>query len=141
MSLWSLFFSLQVVVAPILLGSYLESTFPAAVNTAIPFAPLFAVLASSLLACRFSYLCIFDLLNLFNSFQMLCLCLSLSYTLFYSGTSIFSENVIRLKASMASVSLTSDLSILQCTQTILSGELGAVILSVLLLHFAGFFVG
>lgn len=43
----------QVVVAPILLGSYMQSKFPDAVKTVIPFAPLFAVLASSLLACRF----------------------------------------------------------------------------------------
>ncbi|KAF2319957.1 hypothetical protein GH714_021013 [Hevea brasiliensis] len=35
--------TLQVVVAPILLGSYLQSKFPAAVKAVIPFAPLFAV--------------------------------------------------------------------------------------------------
>ncbi|KAH7543634.1 sodium/pyruvate cotransporter BASS2, chloroplastic [Ziziphus jujuba] len=98
--------TLQVVVAPILLGSYLENAFPAAVKSVIPFAPLLAVLASSLLAC-----------------------------------SVFSENVVRLQASMVSTSLTSDLSLMQSAQTILTGELGAVILSVLLLHFAGFFVG
>ncbi|OWM79335.1 hypothetical protein CDL15_Pgr003508 [Punica granatum] len=45
--------TLQVVVAPILLGSYLQSTFPRAVEAVIPFAPLFAVLLSSLLACSY----------------------------------------------------------------------------------------
>lgn len=40
-----------MVVAPILLGSYVQSAFPAAVKIVMPFAPLFAVLASSLLAC------------------------------------------------------------------------------------------
>lgn len=40
-------------MAPILLGSYLQSAFPGAVKLVTPFAPLFAVLASSLLACRF----------------------------------------------------------------------------------------
>ncbi|KAL0454467.1 UNVERIFIED_CONTAM: Sodium/pyruvate cotransporter BASS2, chloroplastic [Sesamum latifolium] len=43
--------TLQVVVAPILLGSYLQSTFPEAVKLMTPFAPLIAVLSSSLLAC------------------------------------------------------------------------------------------
>ncbi|CAL2280001.1 unnamed protein product [Prunus armeniaca] len=57
--------TMQVVVAPILLGSYMQSAFPAVVKIVIPFAPLFAVLAASLLAC-----------------------------------SVFSENVVRLKASM-----------------------------------------
>lgn len=56
--------SLQVVVAPILLGSYLENAFPAAVKSVIPFAPLLAVLASSLLACRFCYLSTFDWIEL-----------------------------------------------------------------------------
>lgn len=46
----------QVVVAPILLGSYMQSKFPAVVKAVIPFAPLFAVLTSSLLACRFDLL-------------------------------------------------------------------------------------
>lgn len=41
-----------MVVTPILLGSYLQSTFPKAVKLVTPFAPLVAVLASSLLACR-----------------------------------------------------------------------------------------
>ncbi|KAJ0038973.1 hypothetical protein Pint_23242 [Pistacia integerrima] len=41
--------TLQVVVAPILLGSYMQSTFPYAVKVLTPFAPLFPVLASSLL--------------------------------------------------------------------------------------------
>nr|KJB77947.1 hypothetical protein B456_012G169500 [Gossypium raimondii] len=44
--------TLQVVVAPVLLGSYLQSTFPLVVKMITPFAPLFAVLLSSLLACR-----------------------------------------------------------------------------------------
>ncbi|XP_009627623.1 probable sodium/metabolite cotransporter BASS1, chloroplastic isoform X1 [Nicotiana tomentosiformis] len=43
--------TLQVVVAPILLGSYLQSKFPRAVKIVTPFAPLLAVLTSSLLAC------------------------------------------------------------------------------------------
>ncbi|KAK4784004.1 hypothetical protein SAY86_018372 [Trapa natans] len=42
--------TLQVVVAPILLGSYLQRAFPQAVEAVVPFAPLFAVLLSSLLA-------------------------------------------------------------------------------------------
>ncbi|XP_002263202.1 probable sodium/metabolite cotransporter BASS2, chloroplastic [Vitis vinifera] len=98
--------TLQVVVGPILLGSYIQSRFPELVKAVTPFAPLFAVLASSLLAC-----------------------------------SVFSENVVRLKSSMVSASLASDVSPLLCIQSLLSGELGLVILSVLLLHFAGFFVG
>ncbi|KAF8404196.1 hypothetical protein HHK36_009079 [Tetracentron sinense] len=93
--------TLQVVVAPILLGSYIQSTFPAAVKFITPLSPLLAVLASSLLAC-----------------------------------SVFSENVVRLKSSMISASLSSDLSPLHRFQEILSGELGVIILSVLLLHFA-----
>ncbi|XP_062083837.1 sodium/pyruvate cotransporter BASS2, chloroplastic-like [Humulus lupulus] len=98
--------TLQVVVAPILFGSYLQSTFPGVVKAVTPFAPLFAVLAASLLAC-----------------------------------SVFSENVIRLKSSFLSASLTSDMSLMDRLNVLLSGELGAVILSVLLLHFLGFFVG
>ncbi|KAK4605306.1 hypothetical protein RGQ29_013395 [Quercus rubra] len=43
--------TLQVVVVPILLGAYIQSAFPAVVKIVTPFAPLFAVLASSLLAC------------------------------------------------------------------------------------------
>ncbi|XP_042463765.1 probable sodium/metabolite cotransporter BASS1, chloroplastic [Zingiber officinale] len=42
--------TLQVVLAPILLGSYLQSAFPTAVKAVIPYAPLAAVLTSSLLA-------------------------------------------------------------------------------------------
>lgn len=45
--------SLQVVVLPILLGSYMQSKFPKAVKLVTPFSPLFTVLAASLLACRF----------------------------------------------------------------------------------------
>ncbi|KAM7478818.1 hypothetical protein LguiA_027031 [Lonicera macranthoides] len=98
--------TLQVVVAPILVGSYLQSSFPKAVKLATPFAPLVAVLTSSLLAC-----------------------------------SVFSENVVRLKSSIIASSLSADPSPLVRAQALFSSELGAVILSVLLLHFAGFFVG
>ncbi|XP_024960320.1 probable sodium/metabolite cotransporter BASS2, chloroplastic [Cynara cardunculus var. scolymus] len=98
--------TMQVVVAPVLLGSYLQSTFPKAVKTALPFAPLLAVLTSSLLAC-----------------------------------SVFSENVARLKSSMVLTSLSSDISPLVYAQAFLSSEMGMIVLSVLLLHFAGFFVG
>ncbi|KAG1369871.1 putative sodium/metabolite cotransporter BASS2, chloroplastic [Cocos nucifera] len=42
--------TLQVVVAPILLGSCMQSKFPAITKVITPFAPLLAVLASSLLA-------------------------------------------------------------------------------------------
>ncbi|XP_076947452.1 putative sodium/metabolite cotransporter BASS2, chloroplastic [Bidens hawaiensis] len=95
--------TMQVVVAPVLAGSYLQSTFPWAVKTALPFAPLFAVLASSLLAC-----------------------------------SVFSENVGRLKSLIALTSISSDISPLRA---FFSSEMGMVVLSVLLLNFAGFFVG
>lgn len=98
--------TLQVVVAPILLGSYMQSKIPAAVKTVTPFVPLFAVLASSLLAC-----------------------------------SVFSENVVRLKSSMVAASLPSDASLILRIQSIFSGEMGTIILAVLLLHLAGFFVG
>ncbi|XP_010242296.1 PREDICTED: probable sodium/metabolite cotransporter BASS2, chloroplastic isoform X1 [Nelumbo nucifera] len=98
--------TLQVVVAPILLGSYMQSTFPAAVKVVTPFAPLFAVLSSSLLAC-----------------------------------SVFSENVVRLKASIVGASVASDQSPIFRFQQMLSGDFGIIILSVLLLHFTGFFVG
>ncbi|KAL3515708.1 hypothetical protein ACH5RR_022610 [Cinchona calisaya] len=98
--------TLQVVVAPILIGSSLQSIWPGVVKFITPFAPLLAVLASSLLAC-----------------------------------SVFSENVIRLKSSMVSASLLSGLPLLPRAQAILSSELGIIILSVLMLHFAGFFVG
>ncbi|XP_056163346.1 probable sodium/metabolite cotransporter BASS1, chloroplastic isoform X2 [Syzygium oleosum] len=98
--------TLQVVVAPILLGSYFQSAFPGVVKVVTPFAPLFAVLACSLLAC-----------------------------------SVFSENVVRLKSSLLGASSGRDLSMFAHVQAIVSGELGLVILSVLLLHSAGFFVG
>ncbi|TYJ40852.1 hypothetical protein E1A91_A04G170500v1 [Gossypium mustelinum] len=98
--------TLQVVVAPVLLGSYLQSTFPLVVKMITPFAPLFAVLLSSLLAC-----------------------------------SIFSGNVVRFKSSIVNASLASDASLVSRLQSLLSGDLGAVILSVMLLHFTGFFVG
>ncbi|KAH1040572.1 hypothetical protein J1N35_042315 [Gossypium stocksii] len=98
--------TLQVVVAPVLLGSYLQSTFPLVVKMITPFAPLFAVLLSSLLAC-----------------------------------SVFSGNVVRFKSSIGNASLPSDASLVSRLQSLLSGDLGAVILSVMLLHFTGFFVG
>lgn len=98
--------TLQVVVAPILLGSYLQSKFPRAVKVVAPFAPLLAVLTSSLLAC-----------------------------------SVFSENVVRLRSSMVGMSVSSDLSLFNRVQAIFASEFGAVVASVLLLHFAGFFVG
>ncbi|KAG8364057.1 hypothetical protein BUALT_Bualt19G0086500 [Buddleja alternifolia] len=86
--------------------STLQSTFPEAVKAVTPFAPLVAVLSSSLLAC-----------------------------------SVFSENVIRLKSSAFGASLSSDPFTLVRARAMLSSELGVVVLSVLLLHFAGFFVG
>ncbi|XP_012458572.1 probable sodium/metabolite cotransporter BASS1, chloroplastic [Gossypium raimondii] len=98
--------TLQVVVAPVLLGSYLQSTFPLVVKMITPFAPLFAVLLSSLLAC-----------------------------------SVFSGNVVRFNSSIVNASLVSDASLVSRLQSLLSGGLGAVILSVMLLHFTGFFVG
>ncbi|KAK9077066.1 hypothetical protein SSX86_005401 [Deinandra increscens subsp. villosa] len=98
--------TLQVVVAPVLLGSYLQSTFPWAVKAALPFAPLLAVLTASLLAC-----------------------------------SVLSENVGLLKSSMVLTSLSSDTSPLLYARAFFSSEVGMVVVAVLLLHFAGFFVG
>ncbi|KAH9625554.1 hypothetical protein KSS87_023451 [Heliosperma pusillum] len=98
--------TMQVVVAPILLGLCFQNTVPAAVKVVTPFAPLFAVLTSSLLAC-----------------------------------SVFSENVVRLRTSALSLQLTSNVALYDQLQAILSSELGVTILSVLLLHFAGFFLG
>ncbi|KAL4580742.1 hypothetical protein LXL04_016944 [Taraxacum kok-saghyz] len=98
--------TMQVVVAPVLVGSYLQSTFPNAVKTVLPVAPLFAVLASSLLAC-----------------------------------SVLSENIGRIKSSMVLTSLSSDTSPILYVRAFFSSEMGMVVLSVLLLHFAGFFVG
>ncbi|CAL2279823.1 unnamed protein product [Prunus armeniaca] len=72
--------TMQVIVAPILFGSYMQSAFPAV-------------------------------------------------------------NVVRLKASMVAVTLPADLSLMAHAETVLSGEVGVVILSVLLVHIAGFFVG
>lgn len=54
---------------------------------------------------------------------------------------MFSENVVRLKSSMVAASLPSDASLILRIQSIFSGEMGTIILAVLLLHFAGFFVG
>lgn len=90
--------TLQVVVAPILLGSSIQSAFPSVVKFVTPFAPLLAVLASSLLAC-----------------------------------SVFSENFVRLRSTIADTSYGNG--------SLFSGDIGAVMLSVFLLHFAGFLVG
>lgn len=57
------------------------------------------------------------------------------------ASSVFSENVVRLKSSMLSATIGSGSGPLSGVQGILSGELGVIILAVLLLHFAGFFVG
>ncbi|KAF8726293.1 hypothetical protein HU200_019752 [Digitaria exilis] len=88
----------QVVVAPILLGSSVQTAFPSVVRYVTPFAPLMAVLASSLLAC-----------------------------------SVFSENFVRLRSTIADASSVNG--------SFFSGDIGVVMLSVFLLHFAGFFVG
>ena len=61
--------------------------------------------------------------------------------LYWLFLSIFSENVVRLKSSMVSASLASNASPFLCIQSLQSGELGPVMLLVLLLNFAGFFVG
>ncbi|TKW07345.1 hypothetical protein SEVIR_7G299500v4 [Setaria viridis] len=90
--------TLQVVVAPILLGSSIQTAFPSVVQFVTPFAPLMAVLASSLLAC-----------------------------------SVFSENFVRLSSTIADASSVNG--------NFFSGDIGVVMLSVSLLHFAGFFVG
>nr|CAB3463201.1 unnamed protein product [Digitaria exilis] len=90
--------TLQVVVAPILLGSSVQTAFPSVVRYVTPFAPLMAVLASSLLAC-----------------------------------SVFSENFVRLRSTIADASSVNG--------SFFSGDIGVVMLSVFLLHFAGFFVG
>lgn len=56
-------------------------------------------------------------------------------------SSVFSENVAHLKSSMIAAAQASDSSMMSRIQAILSGELGIVVLSVLLLHFGGFLVG
>ncbi|KAL1106520.1 hypothetical protein V6Z11_D04G210000 [Gossypium hirsutum] len=84
--------TLQVVVAPVLLGSYLQRTFPLVVKMITPFAPLLAVLLSSLLACR-----------------------------------LFVHRHLSIGYSLLPMPL--------------YGDPVAVILSVMLLHFTGFFVG
>ncbi|PQQ16134.1 putative sodium/metabolite cotransporter BASS2 chloroplastic [Prunus yedoensis var. nudiflora] len=84
--------TMQIVVAPILLGSYMLSAFPSVVKIVIPFAPLFAVLASCITACI-----------------------------------VFSENVVRLKASMVAVTLPADLSLMAHAETVLSGEVGVCV--------------
>ncbi|XP_058091263.1 sodium/pyruvate cotransporter BASS2, chloroplastic-like isoform X1 [Magnolia sinica] len=98
--------TLQVVVAPILLGSYMQSTFPNVVKMITPFAPLLAVLTSSLLT-----------------------------------SSVFSENVVCLKSSMLGATLGSGGGPLVLVRQIFTGELGGILLSVMLLHFAGFILG
>ncbi|XP_066359822.1 probable sodium/metabolite cotransporter BASS1, chloroplastic [Miscanthus floridulus] len=90
--------TLQVVVAPILLGSSIQTAFPSVVQFVTPFAPLMAVLASSLLA-----------------------------------SSVFSENFVRLRSTIADAS--------SVNRNFFSGDIGIVMLSVFLLHFAGFVVG
>ncbi|KAG8093683.1 hypothetical protein GUJ93_ZPchr0012g21264 [Zizania palustris] len=90
--------TLQVVVAPILLGSSIQSAFPSIVKFVTPFAPLLAVLTSSLLAC-----------------------------------SVFSENFARLRSTIADASYGNG--------SLFSGDIRVVMLSVFLLHFAGFIVG
>lgn len=65
----------------------------------------------------------------------------LTFTTSFNGPpSVFSENIIRLK-SMFADPLALDLSPLLHITSLLSGEVVTVILSVILLHFAGFFVG
>ncbi|KAL0549823.1 hypothetical protein IC582_014312 [Cucumis melo] len=99
--------TLQVVVVPILIGSYLQKACPGVVKRIVPFSPLFAVLTSSLLAC-----------------------------------SVFSENIVRLKSSvLVSSSLGFDASPWIAIKTMLSRELGVVILAVFSLHLAGFIAG
>ena len=61
--------------------------------------------------------------------------------LYWLFLSIISENFVRLKSSMFSALLASDMSPFFCIQSLLSGEFVLVMLSVLLLHFAGFFIG
>lgn len=53
-------------------------------------------------------------------------------------TSVFSENVVRLKVSMDGALLTADLSLIARIQTMLYGEVWVVILYVLLVHNAGY---
>ncbi|CAK9321953.1 unnamed protein product [Citrullus colocynthis] len=98
--------TLQVVVVPILVGSYLQKACPGLVKRIIPFSPLFAVLTSSLLAC-----------------------------------SVFSENIVRLKSSLVGSTLNPNAPPWISFKTMLSRELGVVILGVFLLHLTGFFVG
>jgi hypothetical protein len=74
-----------------------------------------------------------------SSFWIIFLSLTRLYP-FYFGDSVFSENIVRLK-SMVGAPLASDLSPLQYARTLLSGELGVVMLAVALLHYAGFVLG
>ncbi|CAA2998546.1 probable sodium metabolite cotransporter BASS1, chloroplastic [Olea europaea subsp. europaea] len=57
------------------------------------------------------------------------------------ASSVLSENIFLLRSSAFGALLSSDLSPLLRAKAILSSELGVIILSVVLLHFAGFFVG
>jgi len=75
----------------------------------------------------------------FGFFYTLLLVLKRLYP-YYFGDSVFSENIVRLK-SMVGAPLASDLSPLQYARTLLSGELGVVMLAVALLHYAGFVLG
>lgn len=71
---------------------------------------------------------------------LLPLCHSQTVAASFAYSSVFSENVVRLKSSFGA-SLSADPSVVRSAQSMLSSELGAVVLSVILLHFAGFFVG
>ncbi|KAA0060615.1 putative sodium/metabolite cotransporter BASS1 [Cucumis melo var. makuwa] len=125
--------TLQVVVVPILIGSYLQKACPGVVKRIVPFSPLFAVLTSSLLACRFSF-------SLYFNFLIVC---ALIFSLILvSFISVFSENIVRLKSSvLVSSSLGFDASPWIAIKTMLSRELGVVILAVFSLHLAGFIAG
>ncbi|KAK1588720.1 hypothetical protein Q3G72_026399 [Acer saccharum] len=59
----------------------------------------------------------------------------------FNSKIVFSENIVRLKSSTVGALLTSDQSPIMRIQSLRFGELGVVILAVLLLHSAGFFVG
>lgn len=63
------------------------------------------------------------------------------YFLFPFLLSIFSENVGRLRSSVVGISFSSNLPLLNRAQNVLTSEFGLVVVSVALLHFAGFFVG
>ncbi|CAL8158939.1 unnamed protein product [Prunus armeniaca] len=57
-------------------------------------------------------------------------------------TKILAGTYVPVDAAKLSIStVQADLSLMAHAQTVLSGEIGVVILSVLLVHIAGFFVG